>query len=131
MFAYAAPAPPSGGVAWQDAQPATASGDAAAWHDWQTGPDFEVGADSSWQAEQDANSAPVFTAKWAGSLNGTGCATAAVAWHSVELKQSGAVPAGAGGLGGGNVVRFAPLRWQIAHIERFPGVPEVTVFLWV
>ena len=61
---------------------------------------------------------------------GIGCG-ATPAWHSVPLKHPGAVPAGAGGLGGGNVVRFAPLRWQLAQTERFPGLPEVEVFVWV
>jgi hypothetical protein len=52
MFAYAAPAPPSGGLAWQDVQLADESGDAAAWHVWQTGPTFVEGAISSWQVTQ-------------------------------------------------------------------------------
>jgi hypothetical protein len=49
MFAYAAPAgaPPSGGLEWQEAQLAAASGEAATWHVWQTGPAFADGVETS------------------------------------------------------------------------------------
>jgi hypothetical protein len=52
MFAYAAPAPPFGGLAWQEVQLAAASGEAATWHVWQTGPTFVDGAEMSWQTLQ-------------------------------------------------------------------------------
>jgi len=49
MFAYAAPAgaPPFGGLAWQEVQLAAASGEAATWHVWHTGPAFADGAETS------------------------------------------------------------------------------------
>jgi hypothetical protein len=49
MFAYTAPAgaAPSGGLAWQEVQFAAASGEAATWHVWQTGPTFVDGAETS------------------------------------------------------------------------------------
>ena len=59
------------------------------------------------------------------SLNGTGCATPPVPWHSVLLKHPGAVPAGAGGLGAA-IGEFAPFRWQYAHTVAFP----VPVVVW-
>jgi hypothetical protein len=54
MFGYAVPAGarPSGGTAWQEVQLAAASGDAATWHAWQTGPAFADGAETSWQGPQ-------------------------------------------------------------------------------
>ena len=54
MFGYAAPAgaPLFGGNAWQEVQLNAVSGEAATWHVWQTGPDFTVGAETSWQALQ-------------------------------------------------------------------------------
>ena len=60
------------------------------------------------------------------SLNGTGCgAPATTSWHSVLLKHPGAVPAGAGGLGGG-IGESAPFLWQKMHTEAFPG----SVVVW-
>jgi hypothetical protein len=47
MFAYAAPAPPSGGLAWQEVQLVAASGEAPTWHVWQTGPTFVDGVETS------------------------------------------------------------------------------------
>jgi hypothetical protein len=78
MFGYAAPAgaPLVGGLAWHEVQLAAASGDAATWHDWQTGPDFSVGAETSWQAPQFAGNVAAVTAKWELSLYGTGCGAA-------------------------------------------------------
>jgi hypothetical protein len=52
MFAYAAPVPPFGGLAWQEVQLAAVSGEAATWHVWQTGPAFVDGAETSWQPPQ-------------------------------------------------------------------------------
>ena len=52
MFAYAAPVPPVGGLAWQEVQLAAVSGEAATWHVWQTGPAFADGAETSWQPPQ-------------------------------------------------------------------------------
>jgi hypothetical protein len=54
MFGYAAPAgaPLSGGTVWQEVQLTAVSGEAATWHVWQTGPDFTVGAETSWQVMQ-------------------------------------------------------------------------------
>jgi hypothetical protein len=62
MFAYTAPVPPFGGLAWQEVQFAAESGDAAAWHDVQTGPGFVDVPVSSWQEEHAENSGTVFTA---------------------------------------------------------------------
>lgn len=45
-------------------------------------------------------------------------------WHNVLLKHPGAVPAGAGGLGGGSG-EFAPFRWQKAHTVAFPPAVDV------
>jgi hypothetical protein len=53
----------------------------------------------------------------------TGCGTA-VAWHNVLLKHPGAVPAGAGGLGGA-IGEFAPFRWQKTHTVAFPSAVDV------
>ena len=58
-------------------------------------------------------------------MYGTGCGAPAAPWHSVLLKHPGAVPAGAGGLGGA-IGEFAPFRWQYAHTAAFP----VSVFVW-
>jgi hypothetical protein len=52
MFAYAAPAPPFGGLVWQEVQLAAVSGEPATWHVWHTGPVFVDGAETSWQALQ-------------------------------------------------------------------------------
>jgi hypothetical protein len=48
-------AAPTGGLAWQEVQLGDVSGDAAMWHVWQAGPDFTVGAETSWQALHAAN----------------------------------------------------------------------------
>jgi hypothetical protein len=53
MFAYTAPAPPFGGLAWQevhDARGGDATGFPATWHVWQAGP--TDGAEMAWQALQ-------------------------------------------------------------------------------
>jgi hypothetical protein len=49
MFGYTDPAgaPPFGGLAWHEVQLAAASGEAATWHVWQTGPAFVDGAVTS------------------------------------------------------------------------------------
>jgi hypothetical protein len=54
MFAYTAPAPPFGGLAWQEVQLSAVSGDAATWHVWQAGPTFVDGGEvgTSWQTLQ-------------------------------------------------------------------------------
>jgi hypothetical protein len=63
MFAYTAPAgaPPFGGLAWQEVQLTAVSGEAATWQVWQTGPDFEDGAETSWQPPQLAVNVPDVT----------------------------------------------------------------------
>ena len=55
----------------------------------------------------------------------TGWGTPPAPWHSVLLKHPGAVPAGAGGLGGG-IGESTPFRWQKAHTGAFP----VAVVVW-
>ena len=55
------PAPPTGGLVWQEVQVAAASGEAATWHDRQTGPVFEDGAETSWQALQFPGNVPEVT----------------------------------------------------------------------
>jgi hypothetical protein len=50
MFAYTAPAPPFGGLAWQevhDARGGDATGFPATWHVWQYGPTFVDGVEMS------------------------------------------------------------------------------------
>jgi hypothetical protein len=63
MFAYAAPAgaPPFGGLAWQEVQLTAVRGEAPTWHDWQTGPAFVDGAETSWQVRQFAVNAVLST----------------------------------------------------------------------
>jgi hypothetical protein len=50
----------------------------------------------------------------------------AAPWQSVLLKQPGAVPAGAGGLGGATG-EFWPFAWQKAQTEAFPSFTTVCV----
>src|SRR5512132_1080210 len=98
MLGYAAPAggPPSGGPAWQEVQVSDVSGDAATWHVWQAGPDFAVGAETSWQPPQFAGNVAAVSPKWVTLLNGTGCGAPPGPWHKVLLKQPAGVPAAAG-----------------------------------
>ena len=61
-------------------------------------------------------------------MNGTGWPTTPEPWHSVLLKHPGAVPAGAGGLGGA-IGEFVPSRWQKAHTGAFPSAVDVWTYV--
>jgi len=128
MSGYAAP---DGWPAWQDVQLSDASGDAATWQVWQAGPDFTVGAETSWQAPQFAGNVAAVSVKWELSLNGTGCgAPLPPLWHRVLLKQPGGVPAGAGVGGWFGGLFGDPEKWQNAHTAAFPA-STVVVWLYV
>lgn len=79
-----------------------------------------------WQKENPPDAEGRFFAAvpcWEGWSQPAGCTSNP--WHSVLLKHPGAVPAGAGGLGGG-IGEFAPAVWQKAHTGAFP----VAVVVW-
>jgi hypothetical protein len=121
-------APADGGLAWQEVQLSDASGDAATWHVWQAGPDFTVGAETSWQALQFAGNVAAVSVKWELSLNGTGCgAPLPPLWHRVLLKQPGGVPAGAGAGGWFGGLFSDPGKWHCAQTGAF----AVSVFVWL
>ena len=83
-----------------------------------------------WQIWHPGNPFAAFAAipwGWAAGATATHPAgwPAAAPWQSVLLKQPGAVPAGAAGLGGA-IGEFAPFEWQKAQTGAFPAA----VLVW-
>lgn len=72
MFGYAAPTPPLGGLAWQEAQPVRVRGDPAAWQTVHSGAEETGEAPvTAWQFEQLFVKAVCVAWKWVLSKKGT------------------------------------------------------------
>jgi hypothetical protein len=120
MFAYTAPVPPFGGLAWQEVQLIAVSGEPVWWHTVQSGAEEFGGTPViEWQLAQSAVKLVWFAWVWVVPWKGTGwfAAPGTPEWQLTPLKEA---EKQLGALGSGPVPGPSTL-WQIAQAAlRFP-----------